>query len=400
MNHRKRVAVLFGGRSPEHDVSIVTGLQALHAIDTSRYDPFPVYVDLSGQWWIGDALRQKSTHLPLVEHKDALESVLLDLKPGKGGVLHPLKKSLFKKSVPIPFDIALLAFHGLSGENGDIQGALELAGVPYTGTRVTASSIFMDKVLTKEMLMSKEIPLLSHVVIKKPEEGLLLSPEALKKVCKDLTFPCCVKPRYLGSSIGVARVETSEELNAVLPGIFQYDTHAMVEPFVENLVEYNVAVRRDSKGEIVLSAIERPKCSEELLDFKQKYCSSRDSKTGVKNPSANSEGMLSLTRDIAPKLDPKITEVITRSAKAAFSLMEGTGAPRIDFLSNEKTEEVWFNEVNPCPGSFGYYLWEAAEDPLLFTELLTYLLEEAGTQQDLTCLPFDPVPEGARLFRR
>ncbi|MCP4922544.1 MAG: D-alanine--D-alanine ligase [bacterium] len=400
MNHRKRVAVLFGGRSPEHDVSIVTGLQALNAVDTTRYDPFPVYVDLSGQWWIGDALRQKSTHLPLVEHKESLTPVLLDLKPGAGGVLHPQKKSLFKKSAPVSFDVALLAFHGLSGENGDLQGALELADVPYTGAHVTASSIFMDKVLTKEMLSSKGVPLLSHVVIQKPKEGLLLSPPVLKDVCKGLTFPCCVKPRSLGSSIGVARVETPEELNAVLPGVFQYDTHALVEPFVENLVEYNVAVRRDAKEGIVLSAIERPKCSEDLLDFKQKYCASGDSKTGVKNPSANSEGMLSLTRDIAPKLDPKITETITHSAKTAFALMEGTGAPRIDFLSNKKTGEVWFNEVNPCPGSFGYYLWEAAQDPLLFTELLTHLLEEAETQHGATSLPFDPVPEGARLFRR
>ncbi|PFX11015.1 D-alanine--D-alanine ligase, partial [Stylophora pistillata] len=333
MNHRKRVAVLFGGRSPEHDVSIITGLQALNAVDTICYDPFPVYVDLSGQWWFGEDLRQRSEHLPLVAYKDSLEPILLDLMPGKKGRLHFQKKSFFKKKAPISFDIALLAFHGLSGENGDIQGALETAGIPYTGTRV------MDKVLTKEVLRSKKVPLLSHMVVKKPDEGLLLSQEALKEICQNLTFPCCVKPRYLGSSIGVARVENPEELNAVLPSIFQYDTHAMVEPFVENLVEYNVAVRRNAEGDVVLSAIERPKCNEELLDFKQKYCASAGSKTGVKSPSSNSEGMLSLTRDIAPKLDPKITEIIQHSARTVFSLAEGTGVPRIDFLSNEKTGE-------------------------------------------------------------
>ena len=400
MNHKERVAVLFGGRSPEHDVSILTGLQALHAIDNIRYDAFPVYVDMCGQWWTGDLLREKSIFLPTVEYKDSLESVLLDLKVSQKGVLHFLKKRLFKKTMSIYFDLALLAFHGLSGENGDIQGTLELANIPYTGVRVMASSIFMDKFLTKEMLNLKGVPSLPHLLIKKPKEGLLLLPETLQKICNNLKFPCCIKPRYLGSSIGVEKVKTPDELNAALPNIFQYDSYAIVEPFVENLVEYNVSVRKGLKNDIVLSAIERPKYRKDLLDFKQKYCSYMNLKSGFKSPSIQNFEMLSLTRDISPKLDQKIIKLITNYSKITFSFMESTGVPRIDFIGNKKTGEIWLNEVNPCPGSFGYYLWEKASDPLIFTELLTHLLKEAVTQKKLRSLSSNNVPAVAHLFYR
>jgi len=398
MNQRKRVAVFFGGRSPEHDVSIVTGIQALNAVALTHYDPFPVYIDLTGRWWVGEALRERSTYLPDAITRKNLTQVILDLTPGTGGTLHPWKSGFFRKAHPVHFDIALLALHGLSGENGNLQGAFEVAHVPYTGMRVLASSLLMDKALTKEMLRDKDIPLLPYTVIEKPSQGLLLESDELERVCTTLAFPCCIKPRYLGSSIGVAKVSSSDELNAVLPNIFRYDTFAIVEPFISHLAEYNVSVRRNGQN-IVMSAIEQPRHSDDLLDFKQKYCSGIDGKMGKTQGTIN-EGMLAMTRNINPKLKAKTEQNLIWWAQTAFETVGGTGAPRIDFLCNQQTEEMWLNEVNPCPGSFGYFLWEAASEPLLFTELLTHLLGEAEILQAHQQLPYDPVPEDACLFRR
>lgn len=392
-----RVAVIFGGCSPEHDVSIITGLQTLAAIDTTAYAPFPVYIDLRGQWYIGPTLTARETYIPSAESKRHLTPVRLDASVREQGILHPIARTMFRPTKPIEFDIALPALHGLTGENGSLQGLFELINLPYTGMRHLAGAVFMDKVATKNHLRSYNIPLLPATTIPKPTQGLMLDDKTLKNICKTLDFPCCVKPRHLGSSIGVAKVDNADELNAVLPEVFKYDTHAIVEPFVPHLVEYNVAVLRQPDGTVITSAIEQPKRTEDLLDFKQKY--GAGGKSGQKSGAA-SEGMLSLTRDINPKLPAKLEKAIRSHAATAFDALGGTGAPRVDFLCNGETGEIWLNEVNPTPGSMGYFLWEAASESLLFTELLSHLLTEARTYQTQTRLPADPVPPAGQLFKR
>jgi D-alanine-D-alanine ligase len=217
---------------------------------------------------------------------------------------------------------------------------------------------------------------------------------------KNVQFPCCIKPAHLGSSIGVSRVKDAQETSDVLPGIFRYDDTAMLEPFVDNLVEYNVAVARIN-GEIRTSAIERPKRSTELLDFRTKYKSGGSKGEGAKQPGQSSEGMLSLTRDINPDIPAELAANIRKWAAQVFEQVGGSGAPRLDFLCNGKTGEVWFNEANPCPGSFGYFLWEASKQkPLLFLELLDHLVSEALELHARRQIPLDPTPEDARLFPR
>ena len=226
-------------------------------------------------------------------------------------------------------------------------------------------------------------------------------PQKIQSKIAHLRFPVIVKPAHLGSSIGVARAATLDEVRGALSVIFRLDTHAIVEPFVENLVEYNVAVRRDVKGGVLTSAIERPKAQGELLDFKDKYMrGGGKSKSGGKQPGAISQGMLSLTREINPPLDREMEEKIRRWAAQCYEIVYGTGAPRIDFLCNGTTGELWLNEVNPCPGSFGYFLWEAARQPLLFSELLSALIDEAGVAHRMLQLPPDPTHPEARLFPR
>ena len=405
MSHTiKKVAVFFGGRSPEHDVSVVSGLQVLSAIDQTRYEAFPVYIAPDGQWRIGDVLRDRNSYLLKGETLKQTRAVTLDMIADRGGRLIEKECGFFGKPKIIDFDIAIPCFHGLYGEDGNIQGLFELTNIPYTGMRTMASAVLMDKAATKKLLQSAEIPMLPYAVLKRPDQGLMIPTEEIKEQTKHLKFPCIIKPVHLGSSIGVAKVNSADDVKATLPAIFEFDDSAILEPFVENLVEYNVAVSK-AFGEITLSAIERPKATEELLDFKQKYLSGKDSKTGykmggTKQVGAISEGMLSLTRELNPKLDAKQSEAIQNYAKAMFEAINGSGAPRIDFISNKKTGEIWLNEVNPIPGSFGYFLWEAAKEPKLFTELLTALLEEAIIENRGRTLPKDPVPKDARLLNR
>lgn len=392
-----RVAVFLGGRSPEHDVSVITGLQALKAIDQERFTAFPVYVDPRGRWLVGEPLAERRNYLPDARTTGELNDVtMIPGEPGQG-MLVPRRSGLFGRRAPIEFDIALLAFHGLYGEDGQMQGLFETAGVPYTGMRTLASAVFMDKAAAKRLLRGLDIPLLPDAVVTRGAGGLP-SAEALRALIGNIGFPCIVKPAHLGSSIGVGKAEDIEEVRALLPAIFRLDRQAVIEPFVPNLAEYNLAVMRIG-GELRTSAIERPKRAEELLDFRQKYLSGGSDKGGVKGE-GSSQGMLSLTRDINPKLPAGLEEKLRRWAMAAFAAVDGSGAPRVDFYCNEATGEAWLNEVNPIPGSFGYFLWEAAEPPLGFTALLSLLIDEALARHRESRLPDDPVPPEARLLRR
>ena len=392
-----RVAVFLGGRSPEHDVSVITGLQALKAIDQQRFVPFPVYINPRGQWFVGDALAERRNYLPDARLQGELTEVGLSLgRPGRG-ILVPKRSGLFGRRAASEFDVAVLAFHGLGGEDGQMQGLFEVANVPYTGMRTLASSVFMDKAATKRLLAGLDIPLLPGAVVPRTTGGLP-SAAALADLLSDIGFPCVVKPSHLGSSIGVGKADNAEEVRALLPMIFRLDTQALIEPFVPNLVEYNLAVMRRG-GTIRTSAIERPKRAEELLDFRQKYMSGNNAK-GIKGDTANSQGMLSLTRDINPSLPDGLAADLRRWAVAAFEAADGYGAPRIDFYCNAATGDTWLNEVNPCPGSFGYFLWEAADPPIGFTALLSLLIDEALARHRETQLPDDPVPPEARLLRR
>lgn len=403
---KKKVAVFFGGRSPEHDVSVVTGLQVLSAIDESLYEAFPVYIAPDGEWRIGDVLRDRSKYLLSAESLKEAKAVTLDPKADRGGRLISKRGGFLGQTKPVEFDVAMPCFHGLYGEDGNIQGLFELLNIPYCGMRTLASSVLMDKAATKRILQGTDIPVLPYAVLKRPDQGYMIPEDEIKAQTKDLKFPCIIKPVHLGSSIGVAKVENAKEVKATLPAIFEYDDAAILEPFVENMVEYNVAVSK-AFGGVKTSAIERPKATDELLDFKQKYLAGGGGKTGskmgggAKQAGAISEGMLSLTRELNPSLDKKTALAIEGYAKTMFETLDGAGAPRIDFIGNEKSGEIWLNEVNPIPGSFGYFLWEACEkEPVLFTDFLTGLLEEAIHENQKRILPKDPVPADARLFKR
>src|SRR5262249_6924254 len=217
-----RVAVFLGGRSPEHDVSVITGLQVLKALDQHRFTGFPVYVNPRGRWFIGESLSERRNYLPDAKLQGQLTEVGLALGEAGRGMLMPKRAGLFGRRAGIEFDVALLAFHGLGGEDGNMQGLLETAGVAYTGMRTLASAVLMDKVATKRVLRGADVPFLPYAVVKRTVGGLPTA-ASLATTLGNIGFPCIVKPVHLGSSIGVGKADDLDEVRALLPTIFGLD---------------------------------------------------------------------------------------------------------------------------------------------------------------------------------
>ncbi|MFZ4761888.1 MAG: D-alanine--D-alanine ligase [Alphaproteobacteria bacterium] len=398
-NKKKTVAVFFGGQSIEHDVSILTGLQIMDSLDPSLYEILPVYVATNGAWYTGDLLRNKSSYALTNHALRQLTKIQLPLGQIGRPFLEATETSgLFGKRQSYGFDIAFPAFHGTFGEDGSIQGAFEFAHIPFVGSGAMASSSFMNKNHTKFVAHALGIPVLPATIIHKPQDGLLDVTALARQAMFSLNFPVCAKPNNLGSSVGVHKCNSETELATAFSDIFKLDDAALIEPFVENLVEYNIAVcRAFDEKETAFSAIERPVRQAELLNFQDKYLQggAGDSKINT------SEGMASATRVIHPtELSQAHKDNLRGWAAALFSALNGRGTARIDFLCNSATAEIWLNEINPIPGSLAYFLWQQAEKPISFPQLLNGLIEEGWREHQKRQRLSDPRYANAQVFKR
>jgi len=379
-----KTVVIFGGASSEHDVSVVSAHQLMDAADVRAVQVLPVYMDFANRFWIGNSLRDIATYRPRPPLGQQVTFRWGDNGPVMcamdGTVLHAV-------------DCVLPVFHGTFGEDGRVQAYFELLGIPVTGLSASSNSIAMRKDVTKALVKEAGVNVLPHVTV---DRERVHHPEAvLKEVKERFGFPVIVKPANLGSSVGVGLAKNeNEDLWPLVEYVLKKDTLALIEPQVQNLVEYNIAMIAQ-EGEIKLSAIERPKSGAELLDFREKYLSADGGSKGSFKPS---EGMLSLTRDINPDIPVELKARIHDYARKTFTALGKRGAPRIDFMCNQETGELWFNEINAIPGSYGFFLWEAAEEPLLFPELVQHLIDEATGDTIKTFE--DPVPQDARLLQR
>ncbi|WP_446720141.1 ATP-binding protein [Loktanella sp. S4079] len=372
-------------------MSVVSAQQLMDAADLRKLNIIPVYLDFEGRFMHGPRLRDLAAFRP---RPGGLKQVTFAW--GDNGPCINAADGSWSQNI----DCVLPVFHGPYGEDGRIQGMMELLGIPVTGFNATNSAIAMRKDATKALVQTVGVNVVDHVIA---NHATMKNPKAFaQKVAQQIGYPAIVKPANLGSSIGVGIATDDDTLIALSQSVLREDGFALVEPQVQNLVEYNIALTyRD--GEIYHSAIERPKTSADLLDFKEKYLASGDGappKKGGKlgNSPVPSQGMLSLTRDINPDIPVGLKARIHEYASAAFSVLGLRGAPRIDFMVNSETEELWFNEINPIPGSYGFFLWEAAEPQLLFSELIQHLVEEA-ISDSLKSFD-DPVPQGAHLLPR
>ena len=372
---KKNLAVLFGGRSVEHEISVITALQLMNVIDVTQYNIIPVYIAQTGRWYVGDNLLEKSFYRRLPNSlTEAQEVALLPIAGSKG-----LTYQGNRQNELCPIDIYFLAFHGTFGEDGCIQGLLEMADAIYTGCGVLPAALGMNKYQCKMMLKAAGIPVLPAVMIDRrdAQKSLAAVREQIFATPGLEHFPLFVKPCNLGSSIGIGVAKDEATLNACLVNTFRYDSHAIVETCVKEIVEINISVLDDD--EITASVIEMPISLSGVLTFEEKYL--RDD-GGKKTGGSESQGMASLSRIIdPPDLNPELKEAALGYAKKAFKVLGCSGVSRIDFIIDASCDELYFNEINTLPGSLSFYLWMKSSPPLVYTELLNRIIRQAEKRQ-------------------
>lgn len=374
--------------APEHEVSVISGLQAAAALDRDRYRPVPLYVAKDGTWYTGAPLLDPSTFQDLDRLTAKAIPVVLDpaSRLGTLDLVEVGKRSLFaKRPRRFRIDVMLLGFHGGEGENGGVQGLCETFNVPYTGSGVPGSALGMDKVLSKLLCREQGIPVVDFVWFR--ESQWANREEAwLDRVEAELGYPVIVKPARLGSSIGIAKADDRPALDAAIEGALRYDDKVIVEQAIRQLREVNCSVLGDP-DEALASVLEEPIRTEtdELLSFQDKYMRGGGGKGGAKSRPRGAkqgedraQGMASLDRIIPAPLSEAQTDEMQQLAVRIFQLFECAGVARLDFLLDGETGAYYFNEINTIPGSFSFYLWEPSGVP--FDELTHRLVEIARHQ--------------------
>lgn len=372
---RRRVGVIFGGVSPEHEVSVISALQAIAALDEARWEAVPMYVAKNGAWWMGDALASAETFKsPLVE-SDSCFPVRPAPGRGPGLFLEGRRRGLFQKARTSRVDVLLPVMHGGAGENGSLQGLLETLNVPYAGSGPLAAALAMDKVAAKRWAHGFGIPQVPFVAFDEAdwangEEAMLDRLEA------EPGLPSIVKPARLGSSIGISRATTRSELDAAVEEALRYDASIVVEKAVSHLRELNCSVV-GRRGAAEASVLEEPLTGDALLSFQDKYMrggGGAKSQTSVPlGKAGGAAGMASLDRQIPADIAADLTEQVRELAIRIFEGFDCQGVVRIDFLMDDSTGEVFFNEINTMPGSLSFYLWEPSG--LAFKDLLSRILD-------------------------
>ena len=384
-----KVGVAFGGRSVEHDVSIVTGLQALSVL-SERHLPVPIYIARSGRWYTGEALRELSVYQQDGGDPEA-EEVHFDLHNGRllpaprgggragagdvsgegGSSLRSRWRGAASRSAPEPIelDAVVLATHGTQGEDGCLQGALELARLPYVGPPVGAAAAAMNKITTKAVLAQAGLPALDYLALSRADWDRDRASVAAA-VRERFPFPLYVKPASLGSSVGVNRVDGDGGLAEALELAFELDRSCLVEPAVEGGIEINCAAVGRPGMQSRASVCEQPLAADGFLSFDDKYMSG-----------GKSEGMKGAQRLIPAPISQELTEQVRELAVRAFAAFGCAGVTRVDFLI-DASQRVYINELNTIPGSFSFYLWEPAGLPFaeLMDELLDLAIAEHGEQ--------------------
>lgn len=357
-----RVGVIYGGASVEHDVSIITALQAMDAL-SARHSVVPIYITRSGRWLTGDSLRDLHAYQS-AEEPEARE-ILRDLSGGLIRTAEGGRRSFGRRHEEPPIDVALPATHGTYGEDGSLQGLLELCGLPYVGSSVAASAIAMDKGTTKAVLRMRGLPTPEALQIQREQwEGD--NSATVQAALDAFGLPVYVKPLSLGSSIGVSRCESRSDLAEGLELAFELDRTALIEASIEGATEVNCAVL-GSPGDVLRTSVcEQPVTDNGLLSFSDKYL--RGGKT---------QGMKGAERIIPAPIGDEATERVKDLATQAFSAIGCAGVARVDFLIAEDGA-IYVNELNTIPGSFSFYLWEPVG--LTFPDLLDTLLHIAVSE--------------------
>lgn len=360
---KKNIAVMFGGISAEHEVSVITGLQVLEKIDYAKFEVYAVYLNKDGLFY----------YYPLLTHRSLFQKIkpiLCSFGRDKTGAYIREDNWRGKKHL---IDGAYLAFHGGNGEDGSVQGMLEVLGIAHTSADHEGSVVAMNKNLMKQVLREKQIPCVKSTGIF-AEQFRTDKDNVIKEILEGVGLPVIIKPAHLGSSIGINIAKDEAALIANLPAAVLVDNEILVEKLLEDFTEYNVSVRK-FRGKIECSEIERPKKQDEILSFADKY-----EREGGKKQNATQGGMAGLARELPAKISEELRQKVISLAMRVFEECRLGGTARIDMLYENATGELYVNEINPIPGSVAFYLWEASG--IQFQEQITQSIERAFEAKD------------------
>ena len=352
-----RVGVIFGGETVEHEVSIISAIQAMNKMDEEKYDIIPIYITKDREWYTGDMLKDIEVYQDFELIKKYSDNVVLYYK--NGSYVLQKKKGLFKNVVK-EIDIAFPITHGTNVEDGVLQGYLQTIGIPYVGPNVYAGVVGQDKAFMKDVWKSANLPITNYIWFydidyKQNEEEIL-------EKAKKMKYPLIVKPATTGSSVGISVCQNEQQLKEGIDEAIQYDGKIIIEEVVENLKEVNIAVMGNYENQKV-SEIEEVISANKFLTYTDKYIG--NGKNGkIKGATkaatkSTSKGMASANRKIPAEIDEKMHKEIEDIAMKAFKVLGSSGNSRIDFLIDEKDNKVYINEINSIPGSLAFYLWDA-----------------------------------------
>lgn len=374
---------MFGGKTVEHEVSVISGIQALKSMDTDKYEVIPVYMTKENDMYTGPDIGKIESYRDIPALLKHSQRVIM-VNDGGRVQLVPYPAKMFGGQKPVAIDIAFPVVHGTNVEDGALQGYLKTVGVPFVGPDVTSSAISMDKFITKAVLKEAGVPVLDAKVYTMSDYEY---PEKIADdIEKSFGYPVIIKPVNLGSSVGIGVAKSRDELIDAIDDAFRYAARVMAEHAISKLREINCSVLGD-ENEAFASECEEPLTSGEILSYEDKYVNSGGKKGGSKGGSGSKgAGMANLSRKIPAELSPEKREEIRELAVKSFRALGCCGVSRIDFMIDEEEDKLYFNEINPIPGSLSFYLWEPVGVPYkeLLDRMIQLALKRTRVEESLT----------------
>ena len=346
-----RVGVLYGGKTTEHEVSIITAVQAMGFLNKDKYDVIPMYLTKENEMYTGEPLKEMDVYKEPELLKRYCKNVVCYNKDGC--LVLQNKKGLFKRIIA-QVDIVIPTVHGYNMEDGNLQGMLETYGVPYTGSDIYGCTVGQDKVFQKQILQVEGIPVPKYTWFYDNE--YYENEEKVLSEIKKIGYPVIVKPARQGSSIGIEIAKDEEKVKEAIEEAIKYDDKILIEEVINNMTELNCSVL-GSNSHMQASVIEQVMGKDEILSFSDKYLGS-GAKKGVSNKiTGSSKGIASTDRIIPADIPEELSNDIKETSKKVFRALGASGVVRIDYLYNKKTKKYYVNELNTIPGSLSFYLW-------------------------------------------
>ena len=373
-----KVGVIFGGETVEHEVSIISAVQAMNNMDKEKYDIVPIYISKDRIWYTGKMLMDMDVFKNFDTLKRYAKKVALVKK--EDGFFLVSTNGLFNKVIS-ELDIVLPIVHGKGAEDGSLAGYLDMVGIPYVGSKMLGASLGQDKVVMKQVMASCGLPIVDYTWFYDVE--YLEDSSKIKKEIKNLVYPVIVKPANLGSSVGITVAKSEKEIDDAINEAIKYDNKIVVEKMIPNLVEVNQAVLGNYEDAEV-SAIAEMLTTNDFLTYEDKYIGN-GKKTGGKKVS-NGGKMSNSAMNIPAKLDKTTEKKINELSLKTFRALNLRGVARIDYLIDKKAKKVYINEPNTIPGSLSFYMFKVLGKSYkeLLDDLITLTIKEYKNEHKKT----------------